>query len=107
MQISIIKENHQNEQRVSSTPDVITLLKRIGAEVLIEKGAGDLSGFGDELYKSNGAKIVNRSECFQSDICLCVRMPSQNDINQMKQGSILIGILDPYQNKNFFHSKNQ
>ena len=104
MKISIIKENHQNEQRVSSTPDVITLLKRIGAEVLIEKGAGDLSGFGDELYKSNGAEIVNRSECFQSDICLCVRMPSKNDINSMKNGSILIGILNPYENKDYFEN---
>ena len=49
-----------------------------------------------------GAKIVNRSECLQSDICLCVRMPSQNYIEKMKKGSILIGILNPYENKDYF-----
>ena len=37
MQISIIKEENKNEQRVSSTPDAINLLLRFGAEVLIEQ----------------------------------------------------------------------
>lgn len=105
MQISIIKEG-KNEQRVASTPDTIKLLERFDAEVLIEKGAGELSGYGDELYESSGAKIVDRSACLQSDICLCVRMPSQNDINQLKKGSILIGILNPYENKNYFSDLN-
>ena len=53
MQISIIKEENNNEQRVAATPDVIKLLERFGAEVLIEEGAGDLSGYGDELYESS------------------------------------------------------
>ena len=107
MQISIIKEENNNEQRVAATPDVIKLLERFGAEVLIEEGAGDLSGYGDELYESSGAKIVNRSECLQSDICLCVRMPSQNYIEKMKKGSILIGILNPYENKDYFSDLNK
>ena len=106
MQISIIKEENKNEQRVSSTPDVIKLLERLGAEVLIEKGAGELSGYDDESYRSLGAKIVDRLSCLQSDICLCVRMPSQNDINQMKKELILIGMLNPYENKDHFSNLN-
>ena len=106
MQISVIKEENKNEQRVSSTPDAIKLLERLGAEVLVEKGAGELSGYGDEMYISSGAKIVDHSTCFQSDIFLCVRMPSQDSINQMKKGSILIGILNPYENKNYFSDLN-
>jgi NAD(P) transhydrogenase subunit alpha len=107
VQISVIKEENKNEQRVSSTPDVIKLLEKLGAEVLIEKDAGELSGYSNELYESFGAKIVDRSACLQSDICLCVRMPSQNDINQMKKGSMLIGILNPYENKNYFNDLNK
>jgi NAD(P) transhydrogenase subunit alpha len=106
VKISIIKEENKNEQRVASTPNIIKLFERFGAEVLIEKGAGDLSGYDDVLYESAGAIIVNRSECFQSDICLCVRMPSQNDINKMKKGLILIGILNPYENKKYFSDLN-
>ena len=106
MQISIIKEEHKNEQRVASTPDAIKILEKFGAEIFIEQGAGELSGYGDELYESSGAKIVDRPKCLQSDICLCVRMPSQNDINQMKESSILIGILNPYENKKKFSDLN-
>ena len=106
MQISIIKEENIKEQRVSSTPDVIQILQKLGAEVLIEKGAGELSGFTDKSYIAAGAKIVERDICLQSDICLCVRMPSQNDIDQMKNGSILIGILNPYENKKYFNNLN-
>ena len=106
MQISIIKEENKNEQRVSSTPDTIKLLIRLGAKVLIEKGAGELSGYGDELYITSGAIITDRSACLNSDICLCVRMPSQDDINKMKKGSILIGILNPYNNKSYINFLN-
>ena len=83
MQISVIKEENINEQRVASTPDVVKLLERLGVEILIEKNAGDLSGYSNELYESVGAKIVDRNACLQSDICLCVRLPSKNDINQI------------------------
>lgn len=106
MQISIIKEENKNEQRVASTPNIIKLLERLGAEVLIEEGAGDLSGYSDEFYKSAGAKVTNRSECLQSDICLCVRMPTKNDIGNMKKGLLLVGILNPYENKDYFSDLN-
>ena len=106
MQISILCENKEIEQRVAATPDSIKLLERLGAEINIEKGAGDLSGYADELYESAGAKIVERSICLQSDICLCVRMPSQKDLNEMKKNIILIGILNPYENKSYFNNLN-
>ena len=107
MQISIIKEVDNNEQRVSSTPDSIKLLKRFEAEVLIESGAGDLSGFSDEAFKQAGAKITKRLECLKADICLCVRIPPKHDIQAMKSGSILIGILNPYENSDYFEELNK
>ena len=102
MQIAILKENDVNEQRVASTPETVNQLIRLGGEILIEEGAGYLSGYGDELYKASGAKIVGRSECLQSNVCLCVRMPPEEDLRKMKEGSILIGILNPYDNKKLF-----
>ncbi len=106
MQISILKEINTDEQRVSSTPETINLYVKLGVEIIVEKGAGDLSGYSDDLFESNGAKIVNRSECLKSDICLCVRMPSLEDLKKMKKGIILIGILNPYENKNTFEDLN-
>ena len=83
------------------------MLQRLGAEILIESGAGDLSGFSDESFKQAGAKITNRSECLNADICLCVRIPSKQDIQAMKSGSILIGILNPYENSDYFEELNK
>ena len=106
MQISIIKEQNTIEQRVAGTPESLRNLFNLGAEVLVEKGAGLLSGFNDDSYQSIGAKVVDRSKCLSADICLCVRMPNNDDINLIKENSILIGLLNPYKNKNYFKSLN-
>ena len=108
MLISILKEISSNETRVASTPESIKLLIRFGASVIIEKEAGKQSGYLDEEYLSVGAKISKRSECLkQGDICLTVRMPSVKDICHLKTSCILIGMLNPYQNKNLFDELNK
>jgi len=108
MLISILKEISNNETRVSSTPESIKLLIRSGASVIVEKEAGINSGYLDEEYISAGAKVTNRSVCLQQgDICLTVKMPTAKDIYQLKINCILIGILDPYQNKNLFNELNK
>ncbi len=49
MQISALKENFNNENRVALTPDAIKLFQRLGLEVLIEDIAGNNSGYPNEL----------------------------------------------------------
>ena len=108
MLISILKEISSNETRVASTPDSIKLLIKFGAKIIVEKDAGFRSGYLNEEYISAGAKIVERIECLhQGDICLTVRMPPVKDIYKLKTGCILIGMLNPYQNKNLFHELNK
>ena len=106
MQISALKENSNNENRVALTPDAIKLFQRLGLEVLIEDVAGNNSGYPNELYKENGAKIVSRNECLKADICLCVKMPNEEDLNQLNENTVLIGILNPYENKKYFNTLN-
>ena len=103
MLISILKEIFSNETRVSATPDSVKILVKLGASVFVEKDAGIKSGYLNEEYISVGARIAERNECLQKgDICLVVQMLSAKDINQLKTHCILIGILNPYQNKNLF-----
>ena len=106
MQISALKENFNNENRVAITPDTIKLFQRLGLEVLIEDGAGINSGYPNELYKENGAKIVKRDKCLKASICLCVKIPNKEDINQLNENTVLIGILNPYENKDYFNALN-
>ncbi|MDC0161960.1 Re/Si-specific NAD(P)(+) transhydrogenase subunit alpha [bacterium] len=106
MQISALKENSSNENRVALSPDTIKLFQRLGLEVLIEDGAGIDSGYTNKLYEENGAKIVKRNDCLKANICLCVKMPNEEDLNQLNENTVLIGILNPYENKKYFNTLN-
>ena len=108
MIISILKEILSNETRVASTPESVKLLIRFGAQVIVEKEAGIGAGYLDAEYISAGAKITERFECLQQgDICLTVRMPTVKDIYKLKTSCILIGMLNPYQNRNLFDELNK
>ena len=93
MQIAGLKENYKSENRVSITPQTVKLLQRLNLEVLIEDGAGFNSGYPNELYLENGAKIVSREKCLNADICLCVKMPEEVDLNALKDKAVLIFLL--------------
>ena len=107
MQISALKENFNNENRVALTPDTIKLFQRLGLEVLIEDGAGNNSGYPNDLYEANGAKIASRDQCLKASICLCVKIPNDNDLQQLNENTVLIGILNPYENKKYFNTLNE
>ena len=49
MKIGIPKEIHDGEKRVATTPEVIGHLKKLGFEVTVEAGAGDLAHFSDAV----------------------------------------------------------
>ena len=50
MILSALKELDKNETRVSITPDSVKLFIKLGVEVLIEDGAGNLSGYQNKNY---------------------------------------------------------
>ena len=57
MKIGVLKEIKDNEYRVSLTPEGAKKLKKAGAKIFVEKGAGLGSGFSDAEYKKAGTKI--------------------------------------------------
>ena len=52
MQISALKENSNDENRVALTPETIKLFQRLNLEVIIEDGAGISSGYPNKLYEN-------------------------------------------------------
>ena len=50
MIVGVLKEIKQEENRVSLTPTGVEVLRQGGHTVLVEKGAGDGSGFVDAAY---------------------------------------------------------
>ncbi len=103
MIISALKERNHNEKRVAIVPDVAKKLVNDGHQVLIEAGAGEQSFFSDQSYKDSGAEILNLDDIVsKTDILLVVDLPSDEILSKVKDNSNIIGLLNPYDNKDSF-----
>ncbi|MEA2985302.1 MAG: H+-translocating transhydrogenase subunit alpha [Alphaproteobacteria bacterium] len=100
MRIAIPREA-EPEPRVAATPETVKKMKALGADVAIEAGAGIKSGILDSDYEAVGASVhANAAEAVgDADVVLKVRRPSAEEAAQYKRGTIVIGILDPYDNE--------
>ena len=99
MRAYILKES-ETELRVSASPDSVKKMVELGISVNIQTTAGQNSNFSDESYKANGAEIFNNtSEISNADIIIKVNKPTDDEILSMKEGSLFIGSLDPYNSR--------
>jgi len=104
MKIGIPKERRANEARVAVSPDTVKKLVGLGAEVMIEAGAGLASAVPDGAYAAAGARIaVDEAESLKdADIVLKVQRPltaaegGPDELALLKPGAMLVGILAPY-----------
>jgi len=98
MKIAIPKELCACEKRVATAPDTVKKLIALGAEVIIETKAGEKASFTDDAYKEAGAKIAKTTKDLYSkaDIVFCVRSPEEDQLKNIKKGTVLIGMLAPY-----------
>ena len=58
MKIAILKERRAHETRVAATPESVKKLMALGAEIIIEAGAGTAAAYTDQAYRDAGANIV-------------------------------------------------
>lgn len=98
--IGVPREIYPGEKRVATVPDVVTKLIKLGFEVVVEQGAGDLADLSDSAYVQAGASIAPSAAALWSgsDIVFKVRAPSPEEVNLMHEGQTLIGFLWPAQN---------
>lgn len=97
MVVSVPKETAPNEQRVGLVPELVPKLTKAGLDVVVQSGAGISAGFLDAAYVEKGARL--EAEVFdKADVILKVQPPTIEEIARMKEGSILIGFLQPYTN---------
>ena len=91
MKIGSVKEIKNNEFRVGLTPDNVHAYVAAGHQVLIEKGAGEGSGFSDEEYKAAGATLIaDAAEVWKSvDMMVKVKEPLEEEYPLFHEGLIL------------------
>jgi H+-translocating NAD(P) transhydrogenase subunit alpha len=103
MKIGMVKERRANELRVAVSPDTVKKFVALGAEVVLETGAGLGSASTDESFIAAGAKVVPDAPAALSDadVVLKVQRPLTkaegfDELALLKRGAMLVGILAPY-----------
>ena len=103
MKVGVLKERLDGERRVALVPAHVASLEKLGAEVMVERGAGEAAGFADEAYSEKGAAIVDRPQLLaDADAVLTVRTAAadpdgfSSDASAMREGQIFIGYAEPY-----------
>ncbi len=97
MKIAILKEMHPKEQRVAISPDAVKKFTALGADVVIEAGAGLGSAIADSSFQDAGASIAKdaAAACDNADVVLCVQAPTDDQLALIPAGALLVGSLAP------------
>jgi len=100
MKVVIPKEVNEHELRVAATPKTIIRLKKQGFETYVEKGSGKKAKFSDDEYQAAGAILVDTPQELYSlaDIVLKVQPPTEQEIELLKKGTLILSYLWPAQN---------
>ncbi|WPH14506.1 Re/Si-specific NAD(P)(+) transhydrogenase subunit alpha [Variovorax paradoxus] len=96
MLIGVPAETMAGETRVAVTPETVKKLAASGHTVRVQSGAGIAASVTDAAYQAAGAEIVNMNAAFAADMVLKVRTPSDAETALMKPGTVVIGMLNPF-----------
>ncbi len=96
MLIGVPAEADPAETRVAASPETVRKFVALGAEVAVERGAGDKAGMIDADYEAAGARLVSAPDALGADLILKVRRPTDLEIGQMKSGAVVLAAMDPY-----------
>lgn len=105
LSISIIKERKENEKRVILTPIEVSKLVNNGYKVYAEHNCGSNCGYGDDMYKKCGAKIVSQRDAWQcADIILKYKTPLKCEYKFFSNKTILAALFHAEGNHDLLHA---
>jgi len=97
MKIFVPRETFPGESRAALVPATVKKLVSAGAQIAIEPGLGRSIRIEDEAYTEAGATLSDSNAGHaDADAVVRLRRPAASDAARMREGSILIGLLDPF-----------
>jgi len=101
MRIVSVSENQKFEKRTAISPETAKKYIALGLEVSLSENYAEHLGFKDSEYKELGVKISKdiKEVITSADIIVQLGLPSDEITSLIKENQILIGILNPYNNK--------
>ena len=96
MLIGVPAEIMADETRVAITPETAKKLKAQGHTIRVQSGAGVAASVPDDAYLAVGAEITDAAGAYAADIVLKVRCPLDSEMAYAMPGSVLVGMLNPF-----------
>lgn len=104
MKIGVPKETVSGERRVALSPESCKKLIKLGAEIVLETGAGLASYFSDDEFRAAGVAVEsNAATVFGADFVLKVQPPvalstGGHEADLLKSGCVFLTTLYPTRN---------
>lgn len=88
MRIGVVRERKEEENRVALIPSGVEALSLAGHCTLVERGAGEGSGFQDSEYEAAGADLVDEAERVfaESELVVKVKEPIAEEYPLLRDG---------------------
>ena len=94
MIICVPKEIKEHEYRVAMIPAGVRELVREGHQVIVEKSAGNGSGFSDDDYRQAGAMIADKERLFRdAELIVKVKEPLPPEYGLFREGQAVFTFL--------------
>ncbi len=101
MKIGSVSENQKIEKRIAITPDIAKKYVSLGFDVHLSKNYGTHIGITDDEYKNIGVKFSDDEKKIISltNIIVQLGLLSEENCSLIKEDQTLVGVLNPYDNK--------
>lgn len=103
----ILKESVP-EKRVAMLPSEVSVLKKMGVEILAEANAGEGAYIDDNAYVSAGAVIGNRAELIsKADMLISVNPIAEAGLEMCHEGQVLCCVVNPVSNSGWLEKARE
>ncbi len=97
MKIAVLKERAPGETRVAAIPETVRKFIALGAEFVVEKGAGDEAAIADADFAEAGASLADaRATVKGADIVLAIQAPDLALLEGARPGALVAALFDPF-----------
>jgi NAD(P) transhydrogenase subunit alpha len=97
VKIAVLRETAAGEKRVSASPETVRKFITLGADVVVESGAGILASVADADYATAGATVADRAAALNgAGLVLCIQGPDPTTLTGASPGALLVGGLNPF-----------
>jgi NAD(P) transhydrogenase subunit alpha len=94
--IGVPLETQTGEKRVAATPETIKKLIAQGHRVTVQSGAGIGASVPDSAFEAAGATIGAAHEALTAELLLKVCAPNDSELLLLNRGTIVVGMLNPF-----------